>query len=83
VTAVLSYCCNSIHIINPPFFRTQSFFSFLRENKNMSSETTTRVLEALSSLYSSTDKRTSRDASRWLESFQKNVRDKKIKKKVK
>ncbi|RCH81760.1 Nuclear import receptor, partial [Rhizopus stolonifer] len=35
------------------------------------SESTSRVLEALSSLYSSTDRQTNREASRWLESFQK------------
>lgn len=40
----------------------------------MTSETTTRVLEALSTLYSSTDKQTSREANRWLESFQKKVK---------
>lgn len=40
----------------------------------MTTETTTRVLEALSSLYNSTDRQTNREASRWLESFQKKVR---------
>ncbi|KAI8365426.1 armadillo-type protein [Choanephora cucurbitarum] len=37
----------------------------------MATESTTRVLEALSSLYNSTDKQTNREANRWLESFQK------------
>ncbi|KAI9273878.1 armadillo-type protein [Helicostylum pulchrum] len=37
----------------------------------MATETTTRVLEALSSLYNSTDRQSNRDADRWLESFQK------------
>ncbi|KAI8369742.1 armadillo-type protein [Blakeslea trispora] len=37
----------------------------------MTTESTTRVLEALSSLYSSTDRQTNREANRWLESFQK------------
>ena len=40
----------------------------------MASETTSRVLEALSSLYNATDSRSSREASRWLESFQKKVK---------
>lgn len=39
----------------------------------MATETTTRVLEALSSLYNSTDRQSNRDADRWLESFQKKV----------
>ncbi|KAI8889030.1 ARM repeat-containing protein [Backusella circina FSU 941] len=37
----------------------------------MATEATTRVLEALSTLYSATDRQTSREANRWLESFQK------------
>jgi transportin-3 len=39
----------------------------------MASESTTHVLEALSTLYSSTDKQSTREANRWLESFQKKV----------
>lgn len=42
----------------------------------MASETTTRVLEALSSLYSSNGTQESKGASRWLESFQKKVKKK-------
>ncbi|KAI9480494.1 MAG: armadillo-type protein [Benjaminiella poitrasii] len=37
----------------------------------MATETVKNVLEALSSLYSSTNRQTNREASRWLESFQK------------
>lgn len=40
----------------------------------MATETTTRVLDALSSLYNSTDRQTNREANRWLESFQKKVK---------
>lgn len=39
----------------------------------MATETTTRVLEALSSLYNSNGRQESREANRWLESFQKKV----------
>ncbi|KAF1802852.1 armadillo-type protein [Mucor lusitanicus] len=37
----------------------------------MATESATRVLEALSSLYSTTDRQSNREASRWLEAFQK------------
>ncbi|KAI8993606.1 armadillo-type protein [Pilobolus umbonatus] len=37
----------------------------------MSTESISRVLEALSSLYSGTDRQTTKEANRWLESFQK------------
>lgn len=39
----------------------------------MATESATRVLEALSSLYSNTDRQSNREASRWLEAFQKKV----------
>lgn len=39
----------------------------------MATESATRVLEALSSLYSTTDRQSNREASRWLEAFQKKV----------
>jgi transportin-3 len=39
----------------------------------MATEVTTRVLEALSTLYSATDRQSSKQADRWLESFQKKV----------
>lgn len=45
----------------------------------MASETTTRVLEALSSLYSSNGTQESKGASRWLESFQKKVKNSNLK----
>lgn len=39
----------------------------------MASETTCRVVEALDTLYASTDNKLKRDADRWLGTFQKTV----------
>lgn len=39
----------------------------------MATESSTRVLEALQQLYQSNDRQSTRDANRWLESFQKKV----------
>jgi hypothetical protein len=73
--AVIFLCSNIISLFE---IRLLTFCSFYLcfptlQKKTMATESTSRVLEALSSLYSSTDQQSNREASRWLEAFQKKV----------